>query len=222
MSTDMSQTILAKSDQMNADDLIGRNQTIKISDVRVVAGEQPVAISYEGDNGKPWKPCKTMCRVLVGAWGKDGKNYIGKSLTLHRDPTVTYGGMAVGGIRISHMSDISKPLSMALSATKKSKKVYTVEPLEAAAPPAEEKPPAVTKKNKWQDWGAAFVARLSTTTTVAEVDRMENDVAADLDKMYAESPKFHERIMQRITERRDSLTEEEIIDGDDDLPDFAR
>ena len=129
---DMSKTIVAKSDQLNADDLIGQSLTIRVTGVSLLAGEQPVGISYEGDNGKPYKPCKSMRRVLVGVWGMDGSAYIGRSMTLYRDETVLFGGAEVGGIRISHLSGIDKPVTMSLAATRKSKKPFTVRPLVAA------------------------------------------------------------------------------------------
>jgi hypothetical protein len=132
---DMSGTITAKSDQLNADDLIGgRALTITITNVTAVPGDQPIAISYEGDEGKPWKPCKSMRRVLVHVWGVDGKAYIGRSLTLYRDPEVKWGGIAVGGIRISHMTHLTTALQLALTERKGSKKPYVVKPLVVAAP----------------------------------------------------------------------------------------
>lgn len=131
--SDMASTIIPKSDQMNADDLIAGPITITVTGVTIRSGgEQPISIHYEGDGGKPYKACKSMCRVLVTAWGPDSKAYVGRSMTLYRDPAVTWAGMAVGGIRISHMSDIDSKITMALTATKQSRKPYTVRPLEAA------------------------------------------------------------------------------------------
>lgn len=127
---DMTAAIVPKSDQINADDLLAAPITIHITGVNIKPGtEQPVAISFSGDNGKPWKPCKSMSRVLVAAWGADAKKYVGRSVTLYRDPAVKWAGMEVGGIRISHMSDIENPITMALTATKGSRKPYTVRPL---------------------------------------------------------------------------------------------
>ena len=102
---DISQTIAPKSNQLNFDDFLsGESKTIKITEVSGTSEkEQPIAISYEGDNGKPYRPSKGMRRVLVYVWGKDSKDYIGRSLTLYGDPEVKFGGQAVGGIRISHM-----------------------------------------------------------------------------------------------------------------------
>jgi len=142
--TDVSATIDPKSNQMNADDLIGGPKTITITKVSAnqSSTEQPIAISYQGDNGKPYYPCKSMRRVLVSVWGKDGASYVGRSLTLYRDPTVTWGGLAVGGIRISHMSGMDADMTMALTATKQSRKPYTVKRLRDAPKPADT-PPAV-------------------------------------------------------------------------------
>ncbi len=68
----------------------------------------------------------------------DGKKYIGRSLTLYRDPEVIYGGMKVGGIRISHMSHIQEEISLALTQNNKGKKMHIVKPLVVeAAPDAE-------------------------------------------------------------------------------------
>lgn len=132
--SDMTQAIAAKSDQLNADDLFGSSRTITIRAVEVRdTKDQPVSVFYEGDDGKPWKPCKSMARVLAAAWGVDSKVYIGRSLTLFREPTVKWGGIEVGGIRISHMSHISEPLLLAITLAKGSKKPYRVEPLAGGA-----------------------------------------------------------------------------------------
>jgi hypothetical protein len=129
-------TIEPKVDQLTADHLIGRTITIRITDVRLVAGEQPCEIRYEGDNGLPYRPGKSMRRVLVHCWGRDERQYVGRSLTLFRDDDVQFGGLKVGGIRISHMSHIAAPVIMALTAKKGSKKAYKVMPLVVEQPDA--------------------------------------------------------------------------------------
>ena len=129
--TDLSKTIIPKSDQMNSDDLISGPVTVTITKVAANEGtaEQPISIFYEGDGGKPYKPCKSMRRVMVQIWGSDGSKYPGRSMTLYRDPTVKWGGLEVGGIRISHMTDIDSQVTMALTATKSQRKPYIVKPL---------------------------------------------------------------------------------------------
>jgi len=126
---DLTKTIEPKSDQLNADDLISGPRTIKITKVSILGEEQPIGINFEGDNGKPYKPCKSMRRVLVKIWGADGNKYIGRSLTIYRDDKVRFGAADVGGIRISHMSDIDEPVTLALTASRTSRKPYTVHPL---------------------------------------------------------------------------------------------
>lgn len=130
---DLSKTIEPKSDQLNAEDFIGKgSRTIKITKVSGNDdAQQPVSISYEGDGGKPYKPCKTCRRILVTVWGADGAKYVGRSMTLYRDGLVKFGGIEVGGIRISHMSDIDAPVTMALSVSKANRKPFTVQPLNA-------------------------------------------------------------------------------------------
>lgn len=133
--SDMAAVIIPKSDQLNADDLLTGPMTIKITDVTVRGGqEQPVSIHFENDNGKPYKPCKSMSRVLVTVWGPDSKQYIGRSMTLYCDPKVKWGGMEVGGIRISAMSGIESPITMALTVTRANKKPFTVTPLKVEEP----------------------------------------------------------------------------------------
>ena len=128
--TDISTTTEPKSDQLNADSLMdGKTLTIKVTKVSLVMGEQPVIINYENDDGKPYKPGKSMRRVLVHVWGCDGNNYVGRSMTLYCDEKVMFGGMAVGGIRISHMSHIDKPVTMALTTTRSKRAPFTVKPL---------------------------------------------------------------------------------------------
>lgn len=131
--TDISKTVEPKSDQLNADDLICGPKTIKITDVSLVSGDLPVAINYEGDNGKPWKPCKSMRRVLIRVWGKDGNAYKGRSVVIFCDPKVKFGGAEVGGIRISHVSHIKEEITIALTATRTSRKPYVVKPLAVKA-----------------------------------------------------------------------------------------
>lgn len=140
-SIDMNETIIAKSDQLNADDLIGRPLTIQITDVKLKKGsDQPITINYVGDNGKPYKPSKGMRRVLVLVWGDEGRDYIGRSMTLYRDETVKWAGAPVGGIQISHMSNLTEPFNLSLTVSRGVKKPYTVHPLKVQkpAPPAAE------------------------------------------------------------------------------------
>ena len=124
-------TIVPKSDQMNADDLIGTSRIIRVTDVRRGSKDQPVAIHYDGDDGRPFKPCKSMRRVLIYTWGENGKEWIGRSMALYCDPSVKFGGVMVGGIRISHVSHIDTVQKMQLTATRGKRAPFVIEPLKS-------------------------------------------------------------------------------------------
>lgn len=138
--SNMLATIVPKTDQLNADSLIGGPITIKINKISIGTGDQPVILGYDGDNGRPFKPCKSMRRVLVMVWGDDGNAYVGRSLTLYCDIKVTFGGAAVGGIRISHMSHLQGEKTILLTASKANKKPFTVKPLVTGSTPKEPHP----------------------------------------------------------------------------------
>lgn len=142
---DMSAIIVPKSDQINADDLQGgRTVTVTVAKVAIRGGqEQPISI-HLNETDKVYRPCKSMCRVLAQAWGLDSAKYAGKSMTLYTDPTVKFGPLAVGGIRISHMSHIDGPMVMALTATKGVKKSFKVLPLEVRREQADKVADGVT------------------------------------------------------------------------------
>ncbi len=124
--SDLRSTIVPKSDQLNAEQLLGGDMTITVTDVRAGSEDQPVVIHYEGEDGRPFRPCKTCRKVLIFAWGEDGRNWIGKSMTVYNDPAVRFGGMDVGGIRISHLSDIEGDIKVSLTATKGKKALHTI------------------------------------------------------------------------------------------------
>lgn len=128
----LSPTIIPKSDQLNADQLLGGAMTIKVTEVSVSESpDQPVIIHYENENGRPFKPCKSMRKVLIFAWGDDGTKWAGRSMTLFNDPEVKWAGVKVGGIRISHMSDIERDLQLQLTATRGKKEPFIIKRLNA-------------------------------------------------------------------------------------------
>ena len=137
------QTITPKSDQLNADDLISGPATVTVTGVKRGSAEQPVAVELSGYEGRPYKPCKSMRRVLVAIWGDRPGEWVGRSMTLYCDPEVKFGGMRVGGIRISHMSHIDKPTVLLLTATRGKKSEMKIEPLANDNDPAKRAAKAV-------------------------------------------------------------------------------
>ena len=129
-------TLEAKSDQLNATDIMGADLVIRIRDAQVTGSrEQPLSVFFDGDNNKPWKPSKGMRRVLAAAWGADTDNLIGKHVKLYFEPTVKYAGEEVGGIRIKAMSDIDERGIVVVETLNRKKRVPVhVEYLSTAQP----------------------------------------------------------------------------------------
>lgn len=143
----LNSTIIPKSTQLNADDLISGPRTIKITAVQPGTAEQPVYINFEGDGARPYIPSKSMRRVLVQIWGSEGAAYIGRRLTIYRDPTVPFGGEMVGGIKISHASHIERAVDLMLTATRGKRKPHHVDVLETEAAPV-----LTNLPEGWDDW----------------------------------------------------------------------
>lgn len=200
--SDMNQTILAKSDQLNAAD-IQEPRTITITSMKVESSsqDQPVTVHYEGDNGKPFKPSKTVRRIMVALWGSHSEEYIGRSMTLYNDPSVTWANKAIGGIRVSHMSDISRPQAIVLPTAKSKHTEYIVKPLENA--PAKREPQRATADQSKPDQNPGkFTLRDQSYETAAEF--------AEAVKTLVTKPALAKRFQ---AERRDDL--QALTQGDD-------
>lgn len=139
----LTDSIAPRSDQANAEDFLAGPRTLTIEKVVAGTAEQPVEVHTLEMPGRPYKPSRTMRRVFVLAWGAESAVYAGRRMTLFRNPETTFGRDKVGGIEISHLSDIDSPLTVALTVTRGRRKPYTVKPL----PPVAEK-----------DWPAAIQA----------------------------------------------------------------
>jgi hypothetical protein len=197
-SIDMGQFIAPKSDQLNADDLIAGPRTITVTGVSASpdAAEQPVSIHFEGDNGKPFKPCKSMRRVMVSVWGPDAKQYAGRSMTIYRDPKVKFGGMEVGGIRISHMSHMKEPMVLALTATRAKRAPYRVEPLKAEVR---------NMPDKAAEWAQKHIAALEAADSVEALDRTQSAADKPLGKLAKDRPELMRAIQQAYSDRASAL-----------------
>lgn len=123
---DLRATIVPRSDQLNSEQLMFGAIDITVTRVEVKSGEQPVTIHYEGEAGRPYRPCLTMRKVLVHAWGENGNNWVGRSMRLYCDPAVRFGKDEVGGIRISHLTDIPRDIRVSLTATKGKKALHEI------------------------------------------------------------------------------------------------
>lgn len=195
----MLSTIVPKSDQINADDLIGKTMTITVREVKFSGGqEQPVSMYFDGSD-KAFRPCKSMCRVLVAAWGPNAKEYVGRSMMLYRDPSVKWGGLEVGGIRISHMTHIDTAMTMALTATKGARKPFTVKPM--ALDSAKSNPDAA---EKWASDHIGFVAGAIDLERLAAV---QNSGKKAMDKLINSNPELHKLVVDAYAKRLDELSD---------------
>jgi hypothetical protein len=94
-------------------------------------------------------------------------------MTLFRDDAVVFGGAAVGGIRISHMSNLERPVTMSLTASKQSRKPYVVQPLASpakAAAPAKKTATAEEKLAKAQATLGTILLDIAAQVTPEDVD----------------------------------------------------
>jgi len=184
-------TIIPKSDQLNADQIFVEPITITVTDVTVTASkDQPVTINYVNDNGRPFKPCKTMRVVLIKAWGDEdnGKSWIGRSMTLFCDPEVKWSGQAVGGVRISHLSHIKKPIPMMLTQTRGKKVPYTINVLGNQQQRVQPIAPQPEQPNAKREYAVKLKAAVNYgSIAVDEVWAMVPvELRADMDSFYKE------------------------------------
>jgi hypothetical protein len=142
---DMTSTIKAKSDQLNAGDILAGPVTVRVIGVEVRGGDQPVSIHTEGDL-QPYKPCLSMRRVLAKLWGGETDNWVGKHMVLFNDPTVIWAGKPEGGIRISQMEGLNKKEEVTVRASKRAVTKYLIDPL--VIQQAQENPPPEPKTDK--------------------------------------------------------------------------
>ena len=130
---DLTESIQPRSDQINADDLIAGPQTYTIREVIGGKAESPFDFMLM-ETERAYRPSKTMRRVIVTAWGPEASTYGGRRLTLYREPSITFGGQRVGGIRISAMSDIEKPVDVLLQVTRGKREKFVIDRLPDPTP----------------------------------------------------------------------------------------
>ncbi|MBK0296727.1 hypothetical protein IAE22_32895, partial [Bacillus sp. S34] len=100
---DLTRSIEPNSSQVNADDLIASDRTVTITGVEAGSAEQPVFVHLQEIPDRTWRPSKSMRRVLVAAWGPEASNYVGRRVTLTRNPDITFGRQKLGGIEVAAM-----------------------------------------------------------------------------------------------------------------------
>jgi hypothetical protein len=126
---DITSTTAPRSDQQNFDDYATGAKVVTVAEVTAGSAEQPVDIHLVEFPGRPFKPSKSMRRVLAACWGAETSAYSGRRMKLYGDPTVKFGGATVGGIRIEALSHIEKAQTISLTTTRGKRAPFTVQPL---------------------------------------------------------------------------------------------
>ncbi|MFJ4997136.1 hypothetical protein ACIP5T_03225 [Microbacterium sp. NPDC088619] len=139
---DITDALAPNSDQLDAIELVTpRTFTIAAGGrLAMREGKTVAEIPFEGFP-RVWRPSKGMLDVLAKCWGTDAKQWVGRRVTLYRDPDVMFGKDQTGGTRISHMSHIDGAQSVPIRAAGRGRaaKTWRVEPL-GDAPAAPEHP----------------------------------------------------------------------------------
>lgn len=181
---DVSNAIVAKSDQVNAIDLVGRDVTVTIVDVKQGPADQPVHIITDlYGPSRPWKASKTALRDIVQAWGTDSTVWVGRRITLWNDPEVLWAGKKVGGVRIRAMSHIDTAFKATHIITRGKTQDVMIQPLPDAAPVDQSKV------------DAAHTA-ITNAATLSDLDRIDT---------YAQQIGIHAEVAEAIKQKRAQL-----------------
>jgi hypothetical protein len=204
MAIDITKTMVGKTDQLNAYDLLSGPRTIRIRKAELVKGDQPLALYFDGDDGKPWKPALTVRRILGMVWGLDAEKWIGLHCTIWCDEKVRFGGADVGGIRVSHMEGLSQPKKLNLATARSARGNFTVQPLKIDASTGSKaekyrarllevaEDPALSAQEKWEqvpadiqiELGADLLDQLLALEAAAQ-DHRATDPNAAVDDLNA-------------------------------------
>lgn len=223
---DLRPTIIPKSDQLNAEQLLGGPMTVTVTEVRLGSGEdQPVVVHYTGEEGRPFKPCKTMRKVLIHAWGADGRQWPGRSMTLYNDQTVKWAGEDVGGIRISHLTHIERDIKVSLTTTRGKKAKYEVRRLESAvAGQLADITGSPTVEALKENFGAAYKATKDAATRAqlkTAYDARMAALAKPAEPSTAQTAFDYVAALNRVEACTDSTILDLMADEWRDLPDGA-
>lgn len=167
------------SDTISSTDFLDGPRTVTISKFELTGDKKLPWDIYlaEIPDGRPYKPGKFVGRILEVIWGNPRTvDFVGRRMTLFRDPDVMRGKEKVGGLRLSHASHIDGPTEALVVESRQSRRTVTIQPLPDAEP---ESPSA-------EDWEATIRA----CTDVGELRTM----------WQVATPEFRELIQDRVKE----------------------
>lgn len=184
-----------RSDQWNADDFTGGPRTFTIAGVKKGTAEAPYDVELLEGEGRAWRPPNGMLSVLIQLWGDEAPKWVGRRVTLFKDPSVRFGKEVPGGIRISHMSDIGpKAVSPSITVSRGRRVPYQVQPLVESAPAQQSaSTPGITAEQWSVLLDAATVAGIENTGAYAA-----ETLGRQLSGWQEITPSEYETIMARI------------------------
>lgn len=202
---DISETLAPNSDQLDAIELIGNPRTFTITEVSRGNAEQPVQV-HLAEFPRPWRPGKSMRRVLAACWGTDASVWIGRRVRLYCDESIRFGSETVGGTRIEALSHIDKARKIPLLITRGKSATFTVHPLAepvASGPTSQQITDATAHyRDTWSvsvEQLEAHVGRSATEWTAADI--------AALRTLSGELKRGEKRVQDEFPERGVSVDE---------------
>jgi hypothetical protein len=84
------------------DEFVVTLKSVKLEDMPGDSNEQRWALAFR-ELPKALVLNTTMIRVLEKAYGQDSDDWVGKKATLYVDPSVSFKGQVVGGLRLRPM-----------------------------------------------------------------------------------------------------------------------
>lgn len=154
-----------RSDQWNAEDFTGGPRTFTIADVQPGKAEQRYDIELVEGEGRVWRPPLTVIRLLIAAWTDEADTWRGRQVTLYLDPEISFGSDKVGGIRVSHVSGIDRPLTVPLSVKRGRRIPFTLQPL-------------ITADTSGRDWLAELAIAEDDLDAIAALGKAARDAHA--------------------------------------------
>jgi len=123
-----------KSDQLNYENFISGPQTFTVAKVTPGDRDHPVFVHMVECPATPYKPSKGMLKCLASpaGWGDKSSQWVGKAITLYGDPTVIYGGVEVGGIKVGALEGIQSDYETLISARRGVRKPHMIGKLSVA------------------------------------------------------------------------------------------
>lgn len=174
---DIRAAIQPRSDQLNYESFLSGPAVLTIErteDYRDEKGQPRVAIHMAERPGRPFKASATNLRLLAIAWGDDDTDWPGRRVQLSADPTITFGGKAVGGIVVTAVSHLPQRFTAKLSVARGKKRDFPVEAL-----PDAPTPPPIPAFNTLADAHAYYRERTAAGATPAELAAIQAAAPAE-------------------------------------------